>query len=82
MKNLKFAKSVAAGILGLTLLSNCSGVMEKMGMNKCAGKKKESANSCSSKKGVNSCSGKKATNSCSAKKSSNSCSSNGCSSKK
>jgi len=45
-----FLKSVTAGVLGLALLSSCSGVMEKMGMHKCSSKKKESSkNSCSSK---------------------------------
>lgn len=89
MKKLQFAKSVTAGVLGLTLLSGCSGVAEKMGMNKCAGKKTEASNSCSShscaakkaKESSNSCS----SNSCEAKKetkSSHSCSSNGCKSSK
>ena len=57
MKKLNFAKSVTAGVLGLTLLSSCSGAMEKMGMHKCSSK-----NKCSSKamkaKDANSCSSK------------------------
>jgi hypothetical protein len=69
MKKLNFAKSVTAGVLGLTLLSSCSGAMEKMGMHKCSSKNKcsskemnKDANSCSSKemkaKDANSCSSK------------------------
>jgi len=84
MKNLKFAKSVAAGVVGLAMLSSCAGTMEKLGLSKCASKKKES-HSCSS----NGCKSKKksSSHSCSAngckskKKAAHSCSANGCSSK-
>lgn len=83
MKNLKFAKSVAAGVVGLAMLSSCAGTMEKLGLRKCASKKKEShscsANGCKSKKkSAHSCS----SNGCkSKKKAAHSCSANGCSSK-
>lgn len=69
MKNLKFVKSVAVGILGLTIVSSCAHNGCKSGHSKCASKKKE-AHSCSS----NGCK--------SQKKEANSCSSNGCASKK
>lgn len=55
-----FLKSVVAGVLGLALLSSCSGVMEKMGMHKCSGKKHEASAKDSSKKSEEKKSSKKA----------------------
>ena len=63
MKNTKktFAKSFAAGVFTLTLLSGCAWTKEKLGMSNCSGK-----SSCSAKKTEkNTC---KAKSSCSSKK--------------
>ncbi|MFT6106908.1 MAG: hypothetical protein ACJATL_001149 [Rickettsiales bacterium] len=64
-----FLKSVATGIIGLTLVGGCS-MMSKDAAHKC------SASGCKAKKDANSCKGK---NTCSAKKeATHSCSANGC----
>jgi len=94
MKKLNFLKSVTTGVIGLGLLSNCSGAMEKIGMHKCASKNNEAPaaanHSCSSKevKETHSCTAKKAeeaksaNHSCSTKKVETKKEANSCSSKK
>ncbi len=80
MKKLNFLKSVTTGVIGLGLLSNCSGAMEKIGMHKCASKNNEApaaaTHSCSSKEV------KPANHSCSTKKVETKKEANSCSSKK
>lgn len=63
-----FLKSVATGIIGLTLVGGCS-MFSKEAAHKC------SASGCKAKKDANSC---KANNSCSAKKEAHKCSANSC----
>jgi hypothetical protein len=63
-----FLKSVATGILGLTLVGGCS-MFSKEAAHKC------SASGCKAKKEANSCKGKNScsANKCSGKKEANSC---------
>jgi hypothetical protein len=71
LSNMKktFLKSVATGIIGLTLVGGCS-MFSKEAAHKC------SASGCKAKKDANSCKGK---NSCSAaKEAAHKCSANGC----
>ncbi len=63
-----FLKSVATGVVGLTLIGGCS-MFHKEAAHKC------SSNGCKAQKESNGCKAKKESHSCSSKKGSNSCSS-------
>jgi hypothetical protein len=56
-----FLKSIATGVVGLTLIGGCS-MFNKEAAHKC------SSNGCKAKKEAHSCSAKKETSSCKAKK--------------